>query len=288
MRLAFSVLCLSVLFISSCRDSRIFDHPDWGKRFEEHGIKTGCFIIRDNNHEAIHYYNKERCIERVSTASTFKVFLSLVALETAVAPDEQYLITPDTTIQFPGKPEWSKTMNMREALKTSSEPYYRELARRIGRANLQHYLDTTNYGNGNLGDSMEFAWVNDSLQISADEQVGFLKRMYFGELPMSERTQRIVKSMMLQEDSGDRKLYYKTGWKSFNDRHLLWVAGFEERIEHVKEHEKSMNKSDSRMYPYFFAMNFEVPKSDTSKNWAKTRIVLLKQLLADFKPKKTE
>ncbi len=283
MRYVFSLLCLSVLFLSACRESRLHEHEDWGKYFEAKGIKKGCFILRDNNHEAIHYYNKERCLERMSPASTYKIFISLVGLETAIAPDEQLIIAPDTSVKW-DRPEWNKAMNMREALKTSSEPYYRELARRIGPEYMAHYLDTTNYGNKRVGPDVQSSWTNDTLQISADEQLGFLKRMYFAELPFSERSQRIVKNMMLQEDAPEGKLYYKTGWSSQKDRELLWIVGFQERIMHVEEHEKSMNKSNVRMYPYFFAMNFDVPKDDTSQNWSQTRVALLKELLTAFKP----
>jgi hypothetical protein len=62
----------------------------------------------------------------------------------------------------------------------------------------------------------------------------------------------------------------------------MWVVGFIEKIEQVKEHEKSMNKSDVRMYPYFFAMNFDAPVSDTTKDWPTLRVDILKSVLKDF------
>lgn len=280
MRLLFSILCLSFLSLTACRESRIHEHEDWAKAFTSRGITKGCFILRDNNHEAIHYYNKERCLERFSPASTFKIFNSLVALETAVAPDEQYTIAWDSIDR--GMPEWNRDLNMREAIKVSAVPYYQELARRIGAARMQQYLDTMNYGNANMGGKIDEFWLNDSLQISADEQVGFVKRLYFAELPASERSQRIVRSMILQEETPAYKLYYKTGWAMRTGKNLFWVVGFVERIQHVKENAKSMNKSDIRMYPYFFALNFEPPAGDTTTNWPAVRVDILKDLLKDF------
>ena len=50
-------------------------------------------------------------------ASTFKIFNSLVALETAVAPDDQLVIKWDSVAR---RPEWNKDMNMREAFKVSN------------------------------------------------------------------------------------------------------------------------------------------------------------------------
>lgn len=272
--------CIAGVFMSSCRESRIHDHPEWQKYFQAEGIKNGCFELRDNNHEAVDFYNKERCLERFTPASTFKIFNSLVALETSIAPDEQLVIKWDSVVR--SNPAWNKDMNMREAFKVSNVAYYQEIARRIGAPNMQHYLDTMNYGNMNMGGKIDEFWLNDSLKISADEQVGFLKRMYFNELPLAERTQRIAKSLMLQEETPQYNLYYKTGWGYEQDKSILWVVGFVEKIEHVKEHKESMNKSNIRMYPYFFAENFEVPANDKSKDWAAVRISILKNILKDF------
>jgi hypothetical protein len=60
------------------------------------------------------------------------------------------------------------------------------------------------------------------------------------------------------------------------------VVGFAERIEHVKEAKGSMNKSDVRYYPYFFAENFEMPVSDTSKNWFKVRLDIVNKALTEY------
>ena len=254
---------IAVIILSSCAKSRIKDHPEWAKFYEDQGIKASCFILRDNNHESIHYYNKERCIQRFLPASTFKIFNSLVALETAVAPDDQLVIKWDSVVR--DRPELNKDMDMREAFKVSSLPYFQEIARRIGPARMQHYLDTVKYGNMKMAGKIDEFWINNSLQISADEQTGFLKRLYFLELPFSERTQRIVKTMMLHEETPGYKLYYKTGTGKIDNKYIYWIVGFSERIEHVKEPKGSMNTSDVRNYPYFFAQNFEVPAADSSK-----------------------
>ena len=273
------VACLSVVLLASCAKSRIKEHPEWSKFYEAYGIKYACFILRDNNHESIHYYNKERSTQRFLPASTFKIFNSLVALETAVAADDQLVIKWDGV---PRKPEWDKDMTMREAFKVSCLPYYQEIARRIGPAKIQHYIDTVKYGNMNMAGRIDNFWLNDSLQISADEQTGFLKKLYFAELPFSERSQRIVKTMMLREETPGYNLYYKTGTGMVGNKTIYWIVGFAEKIEHVKEPEGSMNKSDVRNYPYFFAQNFELPTSDTSKDWFKVHVDILHDVLKDY------
>lgn len=282
MRNSILFLLVTLLFTTSCRDSRIHEHDEWGKYFTDNGIQDACFIIRDNNHEAVAFYNKERCLERFSPASTFKIFNSLVALQIPIAPDEQMVIKWDSVVR---RPEWNQDLTMREAFKVSSVPYYQEIARRIGADYMKHYLDTADYGNKNTNGPIDEFWLNDSLQISADEQVGLLKRMYFYELPFTERAQRIVRSMMLQEDTHDYKLYYKTGWSAPNgaDKQTVWIVGFVERIEHMKEHKNSMNKSDYRMYPYFFAMNFSLPSDvEDYKKYSDIRLQILKSILKNY------
>src|SRR6185437_13323292 len=139
MRTSFILSFVSIVFLSSCAKTRIKEHSDWGEYFTANGIKNGCFILRDNNHESVHYYNKDRCTQRLLPASTFKIFNSLAALETAVAPDDQLVIKWDGVKR---KPEWDKDLTMREAFAVSCVPYYQELARRIGRSSMQHYMDT--------------------------------------------------------------------------------------------------------------------------------------------------
>ncbi len=278
MRFLILILLFCLPFcIVSCNKSRVHEHEDWQKIYASKGIQNACIIIRDHNHESIHYYNMERCTRRFLPASSFKIFSSLTGLETAVAPDEQLVIKWD------GKPRratWDKDMNMREAFKVSNVAYYQELVRRVGRAQMQHWLDTVKYGNQKMDGAVDMFWLNDTLQISADEQLGFVKRLYFDELPFSERSQRIVRSMMLQEETPDYKLYYKTGTGEVNDSMIYWIVGFAEKIEHFKEHEESMNKSDVRNYPYFFAQNFSVGAGDTLKDYASIRLEALKAVLA--------
>lgn len=268
-----------IILATACnRHQRVHERPEWNSVFQKHGISDGCFIIRDHTHEEIFLVNKVRCTQRYSPASTFKIFNSLVALETGIAPDETLVIPWDHVTRW--NADWNRDMNMQDAFKVSNVPYYQEIARRIGKNDMQHYLDTVQYGNKNIGKAIDSFWLNGDLQISADEQIGFIRKLYFNELPFSDRSQTIVKiSLMLQEETPGYKLYYKTGWgNDSSGNNLLWVVGYTEKIVHMKEHENSMNKADFRNYPYFFAMNFSVP-ADNKTDWATERIAILKELL---------
>ncbi|MCC7030894.1 MAG: class D beta-lactamase, partial [Chitinophagaceae bacterium] len=252
----------------------------WGTIFKKYGIHSGCFELADNNHDQIFIYNLERASQRYSPASTFKIMNSLVALETSVALDENLSIAWDGVAR---RPEWDKDLNMREAFKVSSVPYYQDLARKIGAVDMQKWLDSVKYGNKRIGPKIDEFWLNDTLQITADEQVGFVKKLYFDKLPFAQRTQRIVRSLMLQEDSSAYKLYYKTGtsilMKEGKKSILAWVVGFVEK----KETQKGVvtKKEETNYKPYFFAMNFETP--DTNMNYKEARINILKDVLRERK-----
>jgi len=86
---------------------------------------------------------------------------------------------------------------------------------------MQHYLDTVKYGNMKMAGRIDNFWLNDSLQISPDEEMGFLKKLYFTELPVSERSQRIVKTMMLQEEHPATTCITKPE----QPRMILWSIG---------------------------------------------------------------
>lgn len=269
---------IGIISMSSCKRDNILTQNQWGDIFKKYRIDSACFELGDNTHDQILLYNLERCSRRFSPASTFKIVNSLIALETSVAPDEDLIIKWDGVVR---RPEWNKDMNMREAMKVSCVPYYQELARRIGKVEMQNWLDTIRYGNKNTNGALDMFWLNDSLLISPDEQVGLMKKLYFDKLPMSQRSQRIVRSLMLQEDSSHYKLFYKTGtsFDSNDPKHITtaWMVGFVER----KETQKGIKskKEETNYRPYFFAMNFET--ADTSINTLEVRKAILKEILQE-------
>ena len=272
---------IGLIGLFSCRDARIHEHKEWGAFYQAEGIKHAGIMLRDQTHDAVHFYNLNQDTTHFVPASTFKIVLSLAALELGVLQDDKFIIPWDGIPS--AKPEWNKDMNLREAFELSSEPYFKEVARRIGKERLQHFVDTLHYGNQKIGDSASTCWHDHSLLISADEQLGFVKRLYFNQLPFSERSQRIVRSLMLREQANGRKLYYKTGWgKQDAQNNILWIVGFAEYDVKVNEQKGSMNKSNERNYVYFFAQNFEIPATDTSNKWLQKRVDLVNHVLNSY------
>ena len=275
----FLILAMTVLtMFSACQRDNILTQDQWGPIFKKYGIDSACFELADNNHDMIYIYNLQRASKRFSPASTFKIMNSLIALETNVALDENLIIPWDGVAR---RPEWDKDMNLREAFKVSCVPYYQALARKIGKVDMQKWIDTVRYGNKRTGPNVDDFWLNDTLQITPDEQVGFIKKLYFDKLPFAQRSQRIVRSLMLQEDSTHYKLYYKTGTQMplRNNKKVIlaWIVGFVEKRE--TQIGVVTKKEETNYKPYFFAMNFET--SDTTMNTMDIRKKLLKDILAE-------
>ena len=91
---------------------------------------------------------------------------------------------------------WNKDHDLHSAIANSVVWYYQEVARRIGKETMQKYIDEVGYGNKDISGGIDKFWLGSSLKISPNEQVEFLRKLYFGELPFSERNMDIVKDIM--------------------------------------------------------------------------------------------
>ena len=235
-------------FLVSCNSNNINNDTVAEKQFQAHNV-TGSFAIWDNAKNVFEIYNLGRYRDSVYTpASTFKIFNSLVALNTGRIFSDTVVVPWDGIVRtFPNGDtayKWNKDMDMREAFKVSAVPFYQEMARRIGRDTMQYWLDSVKYGNMKIGDKIDEFWLNNTLKITADEQLGFVKRLYFKQLPFQNVVQDMVKDMMIQEKNDIYTLAYKTGWgNTTTGNELGWVVGWIEENKHI----------------YFFVLNLETP-----------------------------
>jgi len=161
---------------------------------------TGAFVLYDLGGNRITRYNPARCATRFLPASTFKIMNSLIGLETGVIPDEDYVIKWDGTRYDISA--WNQDHTLKTAIRNSAVWYYQELARRVGKERMQHYVDVAGYGNQDISGQIDTFWLEGGLRISAEEQVGFLKRLYESDLPFSRRSMDIVKDILVLEKTG--------------------------------------------------------------------------------------
>lgn len=222
----------------------VLERPDLAAVFAEQGT-PGTFVLYDVSTGRLTVVDRARASRRYVPASTFKIANSLIAIETGAVQDEREVIP------YGGKPQpfpqWERDMDMRDAIGASSVPVYQEIARRIGRKRMQAHLDRLGYGNRRIGTVVDRFWLDGPLQISAIEQARFVALLAEGKLPLSERSQRIIRDILRLEEKDGATLFGKTGWASGPTRPMLgWWVGWVEREGRV----------------YAFALNIDMASAD--------------------------
>ncbi|NOY05366.1 MAG: class D beta-lactamase [Chlorobi bacterium] len=247
--------------------------PSCGPDLEHYfsGVDAAAFVLYDARNDEFIRYNEQRCRERFTPASTFKIPHSIIALETSVLEDENTVIEWDS-VRVPRQEwwnrepflHWTRSHTLATAIKYSVVWYYQETARRIGVRNMKSYLEKMAYGNEDISGGIDRFWLGSTLKISADEQVEFLRKFYNNLLGVSERTTNIVKDILVLEKTGSYTLSGKTGLSSReNGRFLGWFVGYVERDDGV----------------FFFALNMEDRDLDLISG---TRIPVARAILTDL------
>ena len=257
-----SIVFFSACLFYSCSINNLTIDNDLKSYFDKYKV-TGTFALFDNGQGHFTIYDTAIYRKRFTPASTFKIVNSLIGLETGKIFDEKMIIKWDGVVRK--RAELNKDMDMEEAFKISSLPYYQEVARRIGKDTMQSWIDSIAYGNKNLNGPVDSFWINNQLKISPDEQLGLVKKLYFDQLPFQKRTQQIVRKVMLFEDNSLYKLSYKTGW-GFDEQenNIGWIVGWIEENRH----------------PYFFVLLVQSP--DPKFDMRNKRMSLLKDILKHY------
>lgn len=250
------LLALFLLLLSACTHK-----PDLSIYFEE---TEGCFVFYNSENNSFQKHNAQRCAKRFTPCSTFKIPNSLIALNEKLFNNPESIIVWDS-IKIPRQTNWPKSwakdQSLRTGLQNSVVWFYQEIARKLGKEVYSKYLADLNYGNQDISGPIDQFWLGNSLKISADEQISFLRRFYKNQLGFSKEHTEIVKEIMVLEDTGVYTLYGKTGGGRLPDGNFIgWLVGF-------VENDKGLS---------FYALNIE---GKTFAEIANKRIKLAKKLL---------
>ena len=212
------VITLLLLGLEACSPNNVTIDSSLQKYFADNNVQ-GTFGIYNNGTGQFTIYNLQRFKDSAYLPdSTFKIVNSLIGLETGKIRDEKMVIRWDGVVRkYPSgdtATAWNKDLTMTEAFKASAVPYYQEVARRIGKDTMQFWLDTLSYGaryNKAVINKIDTFWLDNSVKITADEQLGLVKKLYFDQLPFQKRTMRSVKEVMEMEINANYNLSYKSG-----------------------------------------------------------------------------
>ncbi|HEX5555193.1 MAG TPA: penicillin-binding transpeptidase domain-containing protein [Chitinophagaceae bacterium] len=243
MKLSFRCF-LVLLFASlmfSCSTNNVHVRKEWKKYFAGNGV-TGSFMLHNTGLNTFEIYNLGGTQQRFMPVGTFDIMNALTGLETGVISDTNMVIKDSLGHPVDGV---NPDLTMGEAFRRSDVPYFQEVARRVGSTKMQFWIDSVKYGNETMGARIDSFWMDNTLKLSVDEQVGLLQGLYTGKLPFQPRTQTLVKSLMFRKKGPDYTMSYHAGAGFVGDQKVGWVVGWIEKGAR----------------PHFFALNMETPDS---------------------------
>lgn len=235
-------LATLILFISIPVHAQWQERPDWAAIFEAANADGTVAVLDQRGGGDRHLtHNAERAAQRYIPASTFKVPHALFALDAGVVRDEFEIFEWDGEKRW--LEAWNRDQNLRSSMRNSVVWVYQRFAHQIGEAREREYMESIDYGNANPSGGLDRFWLDGDLKISAIEQVEFLRKLYYNELPFSVEHQRLVKDVMINEAGPDWILRAKTGWQARIEPNIGWWVGWVEWPDG----------------PVFFALNISMP-----------------------------
>ncbi len=204
------------------------------------GIK-GCFLLYNLKTGAYEKEVGDTCKVRYPACSSFKVPLAVMAFDSGVLRDEKQILKWDGEKRM--LPQWNKDHNGETWIRDSVVWFSQKITPRLGKKKFQAYLDKFDYGNKDFSSGITAAWLNPpgdprgALEISAYEQVEFMKKLWKNELPVSTRAMEITRKITYLETSPNGfKLSGKTGSNFYDKERKIQFGWF---ISHVTNGEKA-------------------------------------------------
>jgi beta-lactamase class D len=226
------------------------------KLFAQRGM-DGTIVISSLRGGQTFIHNDPRANHRFSPASTFKILNALIALE------EKAISGKDDALKWDGRtypmPDWNRDQTLESAFKVSCVWCFQELARRVGAEKYRKYLRKSDYGELREPFVETTFWLDGSLEISAIEQVEFLKKVNQRSLPFRASSYETLRQIMLVDQTPGFTIRAKTGLAAISKPNIGWYVGYVEKPKDV----------------WFFATNMEVRQGmDLSLRQKLTREVL--------------
>ena len=223
-RIATPLLAMLASFSAGAAD--VVAQPDWQRHFEARGVR-GTFVLFEPASDRYLVLDLPRARRGFLPASTFKIVNALVGLEVGSVTDE------NEVFHWDGKPKmraaWERDHTLVSGMRESVVWMFQEIARRTGKQRMREWLDKLQYGNADIRGGIDLFWLQGNLRVSAMEQVDFLRRLAEGALPMSQRSQRLVRQALVAERGCGDTLYAKTGTTGAVKDPVHWWIGWIDR-----------------------------------------------------------
>lgn len=201
-------IVLIVMVAFGCTPNNVKSDPAIAKVLDNAGLQ-GTFALLENGTELFTIHNLSAYKD-----SAFAPLNSFFLVPALVAIDKGYITQDSAT--------W---------VSMDSTTTYTKLVQKIGRTEIMKTIDSLHYGKGIVSAQLDSFWSDNSLNITADEQLGLIKKLYFNELYFQKRSQEIFKKMILKEDNANYKLSYIAATDAAQNN-VCWIVGFVEENKH--------------------------------------------------------
>lgn len=178
------------------------------------GIQSIVFLAKDLKAGTCWYTNLPATTARHPPWSTFKIPHFLIALETRAvsSADEVLHWNPRRRPAESYWPDsWKRDQSIRTAFEYSAAWTFQDLVPVIGSSNYTKWLQRFKFGNAHVPLGRDDFWLGGPLAISVVEQVAFLSCLALGGCGASAESVRKLEEAALQDETGDRRMYAKTG-----------------------------------------------------------------------------
>jgi beta-lactamase class D len=248
----FLVTCLFTIsyYFLSCSPNNVTVDNSLKRFFDENNV-TGTFASWNNATGAVTVYDLKRYRKGLySPGTSFDIITALVGLQTGKISNDSMKIN-----------DGYEGLSMYDAFRVSYTPYFREVARRIGKDGMQRWLDSLYAGTQKITTKIDTFWMDNSFKVIPDQQLGLMQKLFLKKLPFFQPYQEMLIKAMLMEDNSNYKLSYKVGVANENNGRIGWVLGWIEENKH----------------PYYFVLNFET--TDKNMDINAVGVKMLKEIL---------
>lgn len=209
-----------------------------------HAAAGACFLLFEMGKGEVRRAPSSLCRARLTPLSTFKIPHALAALDAGV------LSGPDQVLHYDGTPlpfpSWQRDHTLATAMRYSVVWYFQRLADQLGPERERAYLVKLGYGNMESRGNPRRFWIEDSLEISPEEELAFLVRLYQDDLPVSRASMQTVRQLLIQPSGvvvsargeqpfaapwpADAVVSAKTGAGAYDDGfQVRWLVGHVQR-----------------------------------------------------------
>lgn len=222
------------------------------------------------------------CATRITPVSTFNIAVSLMGYDSGFLRDQQAPLLPYKAHYNAWNPDWRRDMTPSEWIRYSAVWYAQQVTSNIGRERFERYVQGFGYGNrdtsGDAGkdNGVTWAWVGSSLQISADEQAAFLRKLVRYELPVSRRAVDQTAGLIRLDD-------LPNGWRVYGKTGTGAPAGPDGKDDYSRSYGWFVGWATNGERTIVFARLVQDEKKEEGAAGPRTREAFLRQLPAQLR-----